>query len=469
MYTNLSFGVITSLVLSIISFVWLPLFLNLSDTKEYGIFVIMKSFAHNGFLPILLIGFPLLLKRYFSSTSFANLKKFILPSLMFSAFLTAVISIIVYISGFLGKIEVVDQYLLVVFLFVEIALIVFNVLLESQKIFLPQKIVDIILSILLVAYFVEISRDTYSLVKMYYILNICKFLILLLIFFLYRYQSIHFVNERQLHGFFTYAYKNIKFIFGMQSLSLVNNFGDKYIISWLLGFEYIFIYDVINKFPKFLKTQIGFILTILLPYQVQNLHNNASSQLLFKSIFEVLSVGVLLMIFFFAFNHQMIFNIWLNHIPEYDLLFKICFLSLFILTPISICGNFLTAVSDFSTLFKGQIYVTFFRTITFIVLAAISEKIAILSLSFSAIAGLYPYMRYNSELRNVFLSSENVPTSVLPLFGICLICISELRIVKGLAYDFPVYVTLCSLIVIVCLLFLYNNRSSSIEVIKKFR
>ena len=36
----------------------------------------------------------------------------------------------------------------------------------------------------------------------------------------------------------------------MQSLSLINNYVDKYIIAWFIGLEFIIIYDVINKLQE---------------------------------------------------------------------------------------------------------------------------------------------------------------------------------------------------------------------------
>jgi O-antigen/teichoic acid export membrane protein len=269
--------------------------------KNYGKYIIYKSMTHQGLVAILAFGINVTLRREFGK--FQTKKISILDLKIVSQLIIITLPLILIISFLLPNEFLLSISVIILFLTIETTLVYLNSILEGLKRVTLIRILDIFQIFTVLTAIILLNYGIFYCVLIIFIFNCVRLVIYIL--------SIVNLSARRLELSWTDIRQSAKFLSVSNVLSVLNNNFEKYVVALLAGIELIIYLDIIQKFSKIFKNQIGVFTTIIQPYYQASSNSFGESTFIKKmqEAFLFLSVMLSLSSFFYC---PWLMKIWMG-------------------------------------------------------------------------------------------------------------------------------------------------------------
>ena len=331
----------------------LPVLVYKIGPEAYGKYALYKTLSHTGMIGLLTFGVHIIIRRNIASLNLQSLPHRdvlkILGTIIFFLPLFLLISIIVP-NDFL-----VPFFITTIILFNELFIVFLVACLEGMKKTSTLRFIDMsaTLAIFIFALYFDCTLST--LIQFYFSANIVKSLLLLILYVR--------PGESKVVTDIKDLWEAAKYLSVANFFSLTNNNFEKFLFGYLLGLDTIVYLEIITRFSKIIKNQVGIFVIILQPYY-QKMKNkkkfiNFSSEVL--NLF--IPFAVALTIFFYLSTDYIIYK-WMGegyvHLTVY-IQYTIPVMLLFVLN--SLLGMHLVYIKNYKKSMLIQIVITSIRLV----------------------------------------------------------------------------------------------------------
>lgn len=253
---TLNINILLSILLMVAQFIFIPVCAKYIGHYEYGIFMLYKSASHQGLIAMFALGLNIIIRR---NVAYCHPRKLNIPDLTNLIFLVLItVPFLMAISTLLPNTFEIPFYLICIFIVNELFLVYIISVAEGLRKTTHIRFLDILVTSVLVIYTILYVEDLKSLIYLLFFSNICKSIYLVCL-------------STSISGAgcsLTFSQFNLRscYLTFSNIISIVNNNFERYIFSIFIGVESIIYLDIIQKFFKLFKNQIGVFTIIVQPF-----------------------------------------------------------------------------------------------------------------------------------------------------------------------------------------------------------
>ena len=410
-----------SILLMVAQFIFIPICAAFMGHYEYGIFMLYKSASHQGLIAIFALGFNIIIRRnvancYPQKINIPDLMNLILLVLITVPFLMA-------ISNLLPNTLEIPFYLISIFIVNELFLVYIISVAEGLRKTTHIRFLDILVTLVLVIYIITYVDDLKSLIYLLFFANICKSIYLVCL-------------STRINGAgcgLTFSQFNLRsgHLTVANMISNINNNFERYIFSIFIGIESIIYLDIIQKFCRLFKNQIGVFTVIIQPFY-QYIRYLMSGGEMMKVVSKAFAPVYLCIILLTYASIDVIIIYWMGY--EYLFLstyivYTMPALLLYLLN--SLYGMVLVVEERYHVTAMVQFCITTIRILlTVVLISKFSYWIIVLNVYVLFLIGAFIGTEYKSQKLNLFYYKY-------PVAAILLVWVLEILELRGTLMEYP--------------------------------